>query len=525
MSELDTTPMGTRPIRWSRRSPHVWLGVAIALSFLLRLPFLTVPLISDEGGYAYAAQRWFDGRGELYRDLVFDRPQGIFVTYGVIEHTLGTSVVAIRLGAWLAAAATLIVVWSFARRVEGDGAAGLAAILFAVLVGSPVIEGFTANAEVFMGLPAAGCAWLLLRASRNRWRGSSLLTAGLLAGTATLIKQSGIVMLPLGLAFVLLYAAPSVRPLARRWAWFGTGFALAVAPALLHGWAIGWDDYVTAVGGRLQSHSGATITPEAQLLSFEVLFARTWPILVPVVLLLYTRARRGLTARHQLNTRMTPELRYAARWPVPRPGSEAGVLLGLWLAACCAGIAMGGNWFPHYLSQVIAPLAIWLGVMLVRLLDSLPARARWELAIPLAAVLLFPYGIVATCRANPDLISQKLFDRVTYPPQDEIAAYVRAHTSPETPIYVAFYQTSIYYLADRPASYRHLYGWELQAIPTAEDELATMVESPARPRYIIDLHQVSPFPDGGTRFWGAVAPHYHVETTIAGMTLYRANDA
>jgi hypothetical protein len=27
------------------------------------------------------------------------------------------------------------------------------------------------------------------------------------------------------------------------------------------------------------------------------------------------------------------------------------------------------------------------------------------------------------------------------------------------------------------------------------------------------------------RFWDAVHRNYHVETTIAGMTLYRANDA
>ncbi|MCC6703236.1 MAG: hypothetical protein IT334_00080, partial [Thermomicrobiales bacterium] len=65
-----------------------WFALAIALSFLVRLPFLNVGMISDEGGYAYVAQRWFDGRGVLYDDIWVSRPQGIFVAYVAIMETL-----------------------------------------------------------------------------------------------------------------------------------------------------------------------------------------------------------------------------------------------------------------------------------------------------------------------------------------------------------------------------------------------------------------------------------------------------
>src|SRR5215218_6503133 len=108
-----------------------WLLAAVVLSLLLRLPFLRLPMVSDEGGYAYVAQRWLDGRGHLYDDIWVSRPQGIFAVYGFIQRTLGPSVIDLRLGAWLASVFTLIFVWRFARDWAGSSIAAMAAGIFA----------------------------------------------------------------------------------------------------------------------------------------------------------------------------------------------------------------------------------------------------------------------------------------------------------------------------------------------------------------------------------------------------------
>jgi len=50
---------------------------------LVRVPFLHVPIINDEGAYAYTAHFWFH-TVQLYRELPFDRPQGIFLIYKAI---------------------------------------------------------------------------------------------------------------------------------------------------------------------------------------------------------------------------------------------------------------------------------------------------------------------------------------------------------------------------------------------------------------------------------------------------------
>lgn len=503
----------------------------VALSLLLRAPFLTVPLITDEGGYAYIAQRWLAGQGDLYRDLWFDRPQGIFLAYGLILHTLGSGVLAIRLGGWFFTALTLLIVWGFARDVQGQRLAKVSSALFAVIAASPAIEGFTANAEVFMALPAAGSAWLLLRASRSGWRCRTVVAAGLLAGMATLLKPSGIVMLPLGLAFAGLVAPASTVPVVRRWAGLITGFSIAVAPSVVHGWLTGWDTYVYAVTYRLYHRSATTVTPQEQLGALMELAIRLWPWLIafslPVVArnlkpwLISTRNGEG---RPHLPREASGALRLMATHPRATPGTEATALLRLWLLAGFAGIAMGGNWFPHYLIQASAPLAMWLALRLLDLTRHLRVWLARIVMLLIGLALLWPYHVVIATRGNPEAMSSRIFDRLTYPAQDEVAAYLRTCTPPESPVYVAFYQASIYYLADRPAAYRHLYRWELLALPGAAEDLVAMVIAPSRPVYIVDLGQHAPFADQGAAFWRAVADHYHLEATIQGVRLYRADE-
>src|SRR5687768_13247962 len=132
----EAMPLATRSPGLGRR----WLVAAVLLSLLLRLPFFRLPMISDEGGYAYVASRWLDGRGLLYHDLWVSRPQGIFVAYGAILRTLGGSVEALRLGAWLASVATLLFVWRYARAWASRGTAALTAALFALIAAAPSLE-------------------------------------------------------------------------------------------------------------------------------------------------------------------------------------------------------------------------------------------------------------------------------------------------------------------------------------------------------------------------------------------------
>jgi 4-amino-4-deoxy-L-arabinose transferase-like glycosyltransferase len=484
-------------------------------------------MISDEGGYAYVAQRWLDGRGTLYDNLWVSRPQGIFLAYGLIFHTIGTSVAALRIGAWIVSILTLLIVWRYASAMSGRRTARLATLVFVVIAGSPAIEGFTANAEVFMALPAAGCAMLLLTASRSGWRTKHLLAIGALVAVATLLKPSGIVMMPVAVAFAAVAPEASPRAIIRRSGWMMAGFGLTLLPAFVHGYLVGWHNFVfAAITYRITHQSTATNSLHHHIHALYDLFSRVWPIALaaalPSLIRWWSQPDRGRRFwAPEISPARVGIVSWSEGWPRVQPGDEATLLLRLWLIGCLVGIAMGGDWWFHYLIQIAAPLAIWLAASLLDVRKLLGYHGRWILGLTVALLLLFPYSVVA--QGNRVAITRAIYGHPGYPDQIPVAEYLKEHSPPETPIFVAFDQAAIYYLADRPSIYRYLYDQELRAIPGTQDELIALIESPYRPMYIVGTRQVAPFADRGQAFWSAVSRHYHFETSIRGVPIYRAN--
>lgn len=486
-------------------------------------------MINDEGGYAYVADQWLTGRGELYDEIWVSRPQAIFVAYGAIFRVIGDSTEAIRLGAWLVSIATLGFVWLFARDWAGRKAAMVATLIFAILSGSPAIEGFTANSEVFMALPAAACAWLLLRAGRAGWSVRTLIGIGVVASIATQLKPAGVVMIPVALAYVWLVGGSGWGTMMRRGGWIVAGSALAAPPALIHGMLIGWHDFLFAsVTYRLEFQSSATYDVEHHMRALASLFYRTWPTLamVSLVVLLDWRQTRvwGSVAewRGRLleSTRVGIIARPAVRPARVLPTADGDVLLRLWFLGCLVGIAMGGDWWYHYLIQALAPFAIWFGPVLLAVALRLTRYWRAALATAVLMILLSPY--VGAIRMGHDAMARELFDHTGYPVQEQVAQYIREHTSSDNQIFVAFDQAALYYLTDRQGTYRYMYDQELRAIPSANDDLVAMVKSADRPLYIIGTKQRAPFPDRGQEFWDAVAEYYYLEDMVRGVPIFRA---
>jgi 4-amino-4-deoxy-L-arabinose transferase-like glycosyltransferase len=486
-------------------------------------------MTSDEGGYAYVAQRWFDGRGILYENIWVSRPQGIFVAYEAIFRAVGPSTEAIRIGAWGFSALTMIFVWYFGEAWAGRRVAIVATLIFAVISGSPAIEGFTANAEVFMALPAAASVWLLLRASRRDWGASSLIVVGVLAGVATLLKPSGVVMVAVALAYIYLASLEGRRAITVRSLWVLLGTAIAVAPALIHGWMIGWDGFIYAsVTYRLHFQSSATVGPMHHLIALGNILLRTWMVLllVGVVVRVQGRMNGQRVGMRQWLSRLTEAPRAgivassAYRPMVRHTGADGDVLLRLWLLGAFAGIAMGGDWWYHYLVQILAPFALWFAPLLLNLYDRITKNWRLILIAATVVTFLMPYSVLHEGSAGE--VSYALFEHRGYPAQQQVADYLRKHTQPETAIFVAFDQAALYYLADRPSTYRYMYDQELRALPDAEEHLVQMVLSPYRPQYIVGTRQRAPFPDNGQAFWNAVGENYYLETMVRGVPIYRA---
>jgi 4-amino-4-deoxy-L-arabinose transferase-like glycosyltransferase len=450
--------------------------------------------------------------------------------YGLVFTFLGESVWALRFTAWLFAAATVLAIWFFARRWTTPRTANLAAIIGAIVLSLPNIEGFTANAEIFMGLPLTFAAFMLVRQAQTRWSWTQLFSVGVLIGIATLLKPSGIVMAFTAIAFILMVAPGPRKARLRLCLWLLGGVTLVGVGALIHGWFLGWSDFIYAtVTYRLTLQSSATVSMLHHFASFGNMIWNTIALLCLTLVLIAFRTilpvRQTGTRPGQRGRKWRPRVYLISHLRHHRqlaPRETAGLMIQLWSIGAVAGIAMGGDWWSHYLIQIAPPLALWLAWNLEAIARAL---SRWRRVLFLAiatGLLLIPFAIIVD---GPEGMLTQLYGHPGYPAQAKVARYVQDHTNPDDTIYVAFDQAAIYYLSDRKPAYRHLYDQELQALPNSYADIIAIIRSEDRPVYIVSTLHPGPFPDDSRAFWREVGQYYDVETTIDGVPVYRAKAA
>jgi Dolichyl-phosphate-mannose-protein mannosyltransferase len=409
--------------RAERRTGEPWgpgtialLTAIVAGSVLLRLPFLSVPMITDEGGYAYVAKFWTP-EYQLYRDIPFDRPQAIFLLYRLAFLLFGADAAALRLFAALYNGLTVAAMFFLCRRALPLREAWLAAALLAVFSVCPRIEGFTANAETFMLLP-------LVLSAHFTWR-RQWFWAGLAGAMAVLLKPSGASAFLLVLSWlVVTRAAPSA------WLRVAAGATLGLSPSVLHGIWVGWPYYWQSIHERrLALYNAETVGLAAQwsaLVNGLALTVSSWAFLAVASVLGSMRSR-----------------------------SRETVFGIFWLVFSVVGVAMGGWWREHYFIQLVPPLAFLAAGGLSRLRTT-PLRFAWGLAL-LFGLALFAQRDLALGFQDGPAISWELYRRPGYLLQDRIGAYVKDITGDEDTIYVAFAEAELYYLSGRRAATPQFY--------------------------------------------------------------------
>lgn len=493
------TRTGTHIRRWL----WSWRGVLVAifaLSIAIRMPFLHVPLITDEGGYAYTTHYGLSGR-TLYRLLWFDRTQGILWVYRVI-FAFGHTVVAIRLFAALYNAFSALLVYVIARRLADKQTGLLAALAFALFSVMPHVQGFTANAELFMTLPALASLALLLPLHR-RYDPRRLFASGLCAGVAVVIKPAEIaaIIVAIGIVFLRARREGADRPAARRrLAILGGGILLGLLPAIIDGFVRDGRAYVMQV----IVYRGATesiISSRAfgrlghSLWSSIVVGGDLLPLIVLAALALSVY-RRTIAA-------------------------DARRLAPLWFGASLFGIALGGNWFTHYFFQMLPPLAIYAAIGLRAAFADARAslwRVRLVTAMTLSVMLTTAYSGYYFV-AQPADISWELYHDRAYQMQDALVAYLKANTTPGDRIYVAFEGPEIYYLSERQSIYPVVWRQPILNDPATLDHLIGTLDTPYGPRYIVDM-DAPKFRRAHDRLRPVLEHRYRLATIINGVQIY-----
>lgn len=443
----------------------VWaLPVALALAFgwhvALRLHGLSLPLLSDEGEYAYAARVWSEG-GLPYRDVFNQKPPMIFLVYR-LSAALSSSPYAARYGAILAVFLTALALllmapkrWTLPARLAGP-------LAYGVLSTSPVGDfGFAANTEVFAAAFTAWAVWAALQET-TRWAA----IAGLSAGTAVMTKQTA-VWPALAVAFAAVWRGGS-RWDRRSAAAFIAGAAVVPVAWLAYFGARGglaefWDCLV-AGNLRYASTAGwADLAAQARFFAFELVpdFLRGS---APAWLL----AMIGLRA--------------------VKPGWEnrGELIAAFWLAGALTAASTGLLLFPHYFLQAAPPLCLAAAYGVARL----GRRGAWAAVaalalIPAAAQAGFYFGKSREATAKDLLFPSPLLEA------EWLGLWLGEHAPPDEPIWVFGSEPQLYVYSGRRCATRHDFVYPLTMFPMKVEPLIAELSAlrAARPSYVVYANQ------------------------------------
>jgi hypothetical protein len=186
-----TADLVARP--WVRRTALVVpvLPVAMVSVVLLRLLLVARPATPDEAGFLVVASQWHLGGHSLYGNYWVDRPPLLIGIFRFAD--LAGGLPALRVIGALAAAGTVWLLTSTARRAYGRRAAGFTAVVAAALLVSPLFGSEAVNGELlalpFLALGIRLAVEALLADDPLVARGAALGT-GLTAVLALLVKQN-----------------------------------------------------------------------------------------------------------------------------------------------------------------------------------------------------------------------------------------------------------------------------------------------------------------------------------------------
>jgi hypothetical protein len=475
--------------RWAAR--WGWVVIVAVTTAVVRVPLLGLPLDPDEGGYAYVAHRWAAG-ARLYTTAAWvDRPPVLMLIFRWITD-LSYSPIALRLAAMLAAVVVAVGAGACARMLAGPRAGLVAGLLAGIVLAGPFVEGYQLNGELLassVGTWAVAAALASRRQERAGRRGTGwLLLAGVLAGTAPLVKQSAVDALVAVLAIALADSVRTRRPRALVAATAGAAvpLVLAVAWGAMTGWSRAWYAIVAFQAGAAHSQSLGHRVGQVTSSLWHVL-----PDLLGLVVAAAVAAVLLLRQRRWL-------------WPVPA-----------WLAASVLAAATGPFGHPHYWVQAVAPLSV-LAASMVPSVVHLDRRLRRVAIAALAGAVLLPLVGQSVVLARPAASRPALLTGDRRQAADPaVADWLRAHDPVDGQVFAFVGAAETYLDAGRGTGYPYLWYEPVQHVPGALPLLGQWLASNAGPRFVV-LYQNPRTVDPSGRLARILARDYRLAVTIDG---------
>ena len=527
-------------------------AVAAVAALALRVPSIAEPLGIDQSLWA-SAVRAMARHQLLYRDVWEQRPPGIYFTYLTGFRVFGWTPAAVAWMDILASAATTFLLFAIVRRLSSVTTGAIAAALYATLTMPGWLyrhDGFLERSvcETFIVVCVALAAWCAVRWREAAGSAGSKSPAlhlafgvGLFGGAAVVFKPNAGLYLPALLLWMWFYRPASITARDAVRAFIVAVLAAMVAPALTLVWL--WRlDLIADARVAVLDFNRFYVSQGLTLRGYALDFSKAIWLRMKTDPLWLAGGIGSLVVAWELARRRALDA---------LPG-----LAVLWGGAAALVIMVNGaRLFNTYFIQAFAPLAVlatWLLIEQAR--GSIARRVLSAAAVTLMLTVLVQRHYVARVYefARADVGAMRgTIDRSAYLDRfggyandrgysaranEELASYVRQHTTPEDRIFLfGINGAGVYFLADRVPAHRFLRVnfFVPSEFPNPAFTLGAVVADLAarRPRYLIfeELHSSSemgtmvdslPSRDEIKR----LLEPYRLDATIEDFSLYRLDD-
>lgn len=443
-----------------------WPLLLLLATLLLRLPSLFEPFTyGDEGVYLTLGQAFRRGQ-VFYRDIHDNKPPLLYL----LAAASGSFIIFRRLLLFW----SLLTIFTFMKLSEllfGKNNPGVPVTtgIFALLTSLHTLEGNVANAENFMMLPTLAGFYLLaeIQQTKNPVKGWSVwLAIGSLLALSTLFK------IPAGFDFVsllLLYLVTASQfnlKFFKRGLLLNLGFALPILLTFVY----------YANQHALASYWNAAFGQNIPYLS-------SWQANQP--------ATAGLPTSLLFKAGFLIAIFALTFWQRRKLGFPTKLVI-LWFGWTLFAALLSGRPYPHYLLQVIPPLALSFGLIF--------AKSHWEKLLPAALTAGLAVSFITTkfwhypnwsyyrnfyqfaLGAKTQTAYWLEFDQQSLAIYD-LAKYLHTRTNPADRLFIWGNQPSIYALAGRLPVGRFTTAYHIQDFDKSGATLKQLKTS--LPRFIV----------------------------------------
>lgn len=464
--------------------------LAVVAVMALRLPYLNRPPSTDESGYLLVGAQWHAGGTSLYGHYWVDRPPGLIALFQ-LSSALG-GVPAVRVMGCVAVG-LLVLGSSFAAGlIAGPRAARWSAVAAAALCTTPLLGTVAVNGEI---LASPFIVWSIvaslasIRATDDRRAVIFAFAAGVAAMSGLLVKQN----LADAFVFGLVATAESWRQ--------GDASGRRCLRIL-----------VAAAGGAIIALAAIATLTFLRGTSLAGAFNAMYMFRLEAGRVIAASGSQGAALRLHglLAVSVTSGLAFLVLMVIwgavsRRLRGAAAIALCVTLLFDAFSIAMGGNYWAHYLVELITPVAILTGVLI--------SRRQPLLRLLVAAIIVVSAINWATSHA------------ASHPSGTAAVGYsIAASATRGDTIMTAYGHPEIVEDSGLSSPYPYLWGLPIKTLDPQLRVLNTVLSGPKAPTWLVVWNSLRSWGLDSKTVRATVLRDYRIAGRMCGHTIYLHND-